>query len=76
MDIGTKAVMAKGVVIEITIIVVIPSQIQNVKSLNDVGIENSIAFKSLLKRFMMRPMGVDSKNCMLLVKIDLSIELW
>jgi hypothetical protein len=29
---------------------------------------------SLLKRFIIRPIGVDSKNCILLRIIDLSIE--
>lgn len=37
------------------------------------GSTNSTEYMSLLNRLMIRPIGVDSKNCMVLRMIDLSI---
>jgi hypothetical protein len=37
------------------------------------GTTNSMLYMSLLKRFMIRPMGVDSKNCIVLRIIDFSM---
>ena len=42
---------------------------------NESGIPLSVASTSLLKRFMIRPDGVESKNSIVLLTIDCSIRL-
>ena len=42
---------------------------------NESGIPLSVASTSLLKRFMIRPDGVESKNSIVLLRIEASIRL-
>lgn len=76
MATGTRTVRKRGVVIEMTIVAVMPSRAKKATSLNDCGILDSIELKSLLNRFMIRPVGVDSKNDMPHRKTLSSIIWW
>jgi hypothetical protein len=63
-----------GVEMHITMKIVRASNPANMMSLKTIGIWNSTSSISLLKRFMMRPSGVDSKNNRLLRIIEVSID--
>ncbi len=65
----------KGVDMDIIMKVVITSRIQYTKSLNEIGNMNSTEYMSLLNLFMIRPIGVDSKNCIVECMIDTSMLL-
>ena len=67
--------MNKGELTEITIITDITLNPNLVEPLNVSGIFVSVKSISLLNLFKIRPIGVDSKNCILQCKILLSIVL-
>lgn len=65
-----------GVLMEITTIVDAASARQYTTSLIAVGTKSSMELMSLLNRFIKRPMGTDSKNCMPDRRIECNILLW
>ena len=73
---GTRNIMRNGVVIEMTAITdkqlkKFPMNVRNVS-----GILFSVDSISLLKRFSIRPTGVDSKNDIPLRNIEYNSESW
>lgn len=67
---GTRATRNRGVDVEMTIIV---EQIDKKQSMRDfmlVGIESSVASISLVKRFTIRPRGVESKKLMFALRTE------
>jgi hypothetical protein len=73
---GTTTLRNRGVLMDMIMMLVKASKAEPMRSLNDMGMMNSMAFMSLLNRFRMRPMGVASKKDILLCIIDVSMLLW
>ena len=73
--IGTSASRNQGVEAEMSKMVDRTLKRHLSKVRNDSGIPLSVASTSLLKRFMIRPDGVESKNSIVLLRIEASIRL-
>ncbi len=73
--IGTRDIKNNGVDIETMTIDRITMNRQRMSDLYDSGIEPSTASISLLKRFIIRPIGVDSKKPIVLRNIDDSMAV-
>ncbi len=72
---GIKNIKINGDVIETTTRIDITLRMKYIDVLNVSGILVSVASMSLLNLFIILPIGVDSKNCILQCKILASIDL-
>lgn len=73
---GMRTIINTGVVITITIITENALYAFLEEVLNASGILLSVASISLANLFKIRPIGVDSKNCILHLRIEKSIDSW
>ena len=71
---GTKAIKKYGVETQIITTVIRTLNKHLISILYEIGISDSTASTSLLNLFIILPTGVDSKNCIVLLSIDASID--
>jgi len=71
---GIKNIKTNGDVIETTTSIEITFRMKSTDVLNDSGILVSVASISLLNLFIILPIGVDSKNCILQCKMLINID--